>query len=100
MSPEEQQLLQRAIQLSEENNRMLHAMRRDAAWAKAWGVVKIIIIVAPLVWAYYYLQPYIAKVNQLYDQTQQLQADPAKSVEDFLKGINLPGQEKPRVQTK
>lgn len=85
MTPEQQQLLQQAIQLSQENNRMIRAMRRDAAWGKFWGVLKLIIIVAPMVWAWFYLQPYIQKINELYQQTQKVQNFSSENVQDWLK---------------
>ena len=67
MNPEEKELLQRALKLSEDNNRILHKMQRAAKWAALWGFIKFLIIVVPLVVGFLLLQPYLEPIRELYN---------------------------------
>ncbi|PIP55579.1 MAG: hypothetical protein CO183_02785 [Candidatus Zambryskibacteria bacterium CG_4_9_14_3_um_filter_42_9] len=59
MNPEEKALLERTLELSEENNRLLEKIEKRARWAVIWGFIKVIIIIVPLIAGYIYLQPFI-----------------------------------------
>lgn len=59
MEPEEREMLKKALELSEENNRMLHAIRRSMFWGRVARLVYWIVIIGAAVGAYYYLEPYI-----------------------------------------
>lgn len=72
MDPLGNEDLKTILALAQENNQMLHKIRREATWAKFWSVIKIILYLAPLIYAYYYIHPYIEKVNSLYEQTSQV----------------------------
>lgn len=67
MNPEERQLLERSLKLSEDNNRMLKKIERRARLAFVWGFVKVLIIVIPLVASYIFLEPYFNQVKNNYD---------------------------------
>jgi len=67
MSPEERQLLERTLKLSEENNFLLRKINRRARWAFLWGLVKILIVVIPLVIGFLYLQPYLDQAAANYN---------------------------------
>lgn len=72
MNPEEKHLLERTLKLSEENNKILLKMRRTAKWAVIWGVMKIVIFVAPFVIGYFYLEPYLGSIGETFNQAQEL----------------------------
>jgi len=59
MSPEEREMLRKALELSQENNKMLHAIRRGMFWGKVWRIIYWTVIIGGAIGAYYYLQPYI-----------------------------------------
>ena len=73
MSEEElKSLLRKNIELTEENNRMLHSIKRMTFWG---GVVKYlwwisILFVLPALAYYFYLAPYVEQAADTYTQFQ------------------------------
>ena len=67
---ETKQLLRRSIELAEENNDMLHKMRRNSRIQGAFKAFYWLVIIAVSFGSYYYLQPYLQKALALYDQAQ------------------------------
>ncbi|MDE1924965.1 MAG: hypothetical protein KGH79_02180 [Patescibacteria group bacterium] len=66
------ELVRQNISLSGETNKMLHAMRRGARWRTFFSIVWWLAIFAVSGAAYYYyLQPYLERLIQLYQQFQQ-----------------------------
>jgi len=59
MNPEDKALMERTLQLSEENNLILRKIERRARWVFVWGFIKAAVIIVPLVIGYLYLQPFI-----------------------------------------
>jgi len=72
MNPEEKELLNRSLRLSEENNKILRKMQRTARWALIWGLVKVIIVIVPLVLGVIYLQPFFDSASEVINQGVQL----------------------------
>ena len=70
MDPEQKNLLDRLVKLSEDNNRILHKMRRSARWGMFWGFVKFLIIAIPVVAGIIYLQPRLANLSNDYSQVK------------------------------
>jgi len=66
MTPEERQLLIQTNRLVEENHAMLRKMRRAALWTRAWHLLYWLIIVGISVGAYFYVQPYVEKLQDIY----------------------------------
>jgi len=71
MDPEVKELLRRNAKLSEDNNALLHKMHRGAVvsrWFRLlyWAAIVIVAIVG-----YYYAEPYLQKVIDLYNAAQQ-----------------------------
>lgn len=65
-------LIKKTLALSEENNRILRGMRRAARWGRFLTVAWWIAVIAVSWAAYsYYLQPYIQKAEQIYNQIGQ-----------------------------
>ena len=65
MDPEEKVLLERLVKLAEDNNQILHRMRRAAHWGMVWSFVKFLIILTPIIIGYLILQPYWNQIKQL-----------------------------------
>lgn len=66
MTPEERQLLIQTNRLVEENHTMLRKMRRAALWGRAWHLLYWLIIIGISVGAYFYVQPYVNQLLNLY----------------------------------
>ena len=78
-------LLRRNLELAQDNNRMLHAMRRNARLAAVGHFVYWVAFIALLGASYYfYVAPYVQKFEQAYESFQsnvkktQSQADQAQ----------------------
>ena len=84
MDEQEKAMLTEALQLSQENNKMLHAMRRQAHWSQVWGSIKWLLIIGSLIWSFYYLQPYLLQIAKLYQETQNVQSTSQGYFQNFL----------------
>lgn len=80
MSPEERELLNRSVALAEENNNILHAMRRSMRLQRIMTLVYWVFIIGSAVGAYYIIQPYLADMINIYGS--------AGSVLDSYNSIN------------
>ena len=60
MNDQEHKMLQEIIELSSENNLMLHKMLRAQRWASFWRFFYWTIIIGSLVIGYYWAEPYLA----------------------------------------
>jgi hypothetical protein len=65
------ELVRQSIALSQENNKMLHAMRRSARWGFLFRMVWWLTVfgVTGAVY-YYYLWPYTQQILELYQNAQ------------------------------
>ncbi len=79
MSPEEKKLLEKSVNLAEDNNRMLHSMRRSARWASIFRAIYWILIIGSALGAYYFIQPYVDQMVNIFNG--------AKSDLDNVSGI-------------
>lgn len=59
MNPEERTLLERTLELSEDNHKILKKIERRFRWAFIWGVIKVAIIIVPLVLGYLFIRPHL-----------------------------------------
>ena len=66
MSPEERELLNRSVELSEDNNKILHSMRRAQCISSIISFVYWVFIIGSAVGAYYFIQPYIDQIMSVY----------------------------------
>ncbi len=71
MNPEERELLNRAIKLSEENNKMLRSMRRSARFSSFIRLIYWIIIVVAAFSAYFFVKPYLDAAIKGYVEMQK-----------------------------
>ena len=72
MNPDEKALLERTFRLSEDNNKILRKLNRNARWAVMWGFIKIAIIIVPLVAGYIYLQPFLGEAARNFESIKEL----------------------------
>lgn len=70
MTPEERSLLERTHKLAEENNELLHSMRRMSRISTIGRIVYWVVILIAGFGAYYLIQPYVESVFGLYGQIQ------------------------------
>jgi len=70
MTPEERSLLQRIANTVEENNEMLHSIRRVQKWATIWRAVYWTVIIGSAIGAYWIIQPYIDQLLGVYSGAQ------------------------------
>jgi hypothetical protein len=66
MEPEDKEILRRVLELSQKNNKMLHSIQRSMFWGKVYRYIYWIIIIGVAIGAYYYLEPYINGILQVY----------------------------------
>jgi len=66
----DREILERILKLEQENYRILKALRSNQRWSVFWGFIKFLLLVVPLVAAYFYLQPYLEMIWATYQQAQ------------------------------
>lgn len=66
MTPEEREMLRKTLELSQENNKMLHAIRRSIFWGRVTRIVYWLFIIGAAIGLFYYLQPYIDTAVEVY----------------------------------
>ena len=66
MDPETKQLLKESLEVSKENNEMLKKIVRNQKWTNIYRVVYWGIIIFSSVGAYYFIQPYLSSMLNLY----------------------------------
>ncbi len=66
MSPEERELLNKCVTLSEDNNQILHSIKRSMRWASITRAIYWIFIIGSAIGALYFLQPYIDQLKSVY----------------------------------
>lgn len=63
MSPEEREMLERLLRISEQNNRILRVMRREVLWSRYFRVLYMLAIVGIAVAIYYFIKPYLGSLD-------------------------------------
>ncbi len=64
-----ERLVKKTLALTEENNKILRGMRSSARWGRFFSIVWWILVIAISGAAYYYyLQPYVEKATEIYNQ--------------------------------
>lgn len=88
MNPEEKEMLQNVSALTEENNKLLHKIRGVQRRATIWGTIKILVIIAIALGSFYYIEPYLNKIMDLYSSVSGIEQN-VKSVSDpsFLQDL-------------
>ncbi len=65
MDTEDRKKLNRALELSEENNKMLKSLVRNMRWGRLFKILYWAVIIAVSLGAFYYSQPYLDKAESL-----------------------------------
>ena len=90
MDSESKELLEESVELSKENNKMLQKIRGIQKREFIWRALKIVAIIALALGAYYYIEPYLNKVVNVYNSIIGIQQD-IKSTADSVKNVtNVP----------
>ncbi|HEY4503063.1 MAG TPA: hypothetical protein VJC14_01365 [Candidatus Paceibacterota bacterium] len=71
MDPESKKLLTDTLALTQENNSMLHDMKRTMRWQRIMSFVYWIFIVGSAVGAYYLIQPYVDSLMSAYGSASE-----------------------------
>lgn len=88
MDPESKKLLEETFALAQENNKMLHKVRSVQKWTAFWSWLKIILIIGITLGSFYFLEPYLNKMKDLYNSisgTEQKLNNSGSSFQDLLK---------------
>ena len=83
MNPEDRRLLERAVELSEENNKILHSIRRANRLGMIWKIIYWVAIIAISYGAYIYIQPYVDQLMTTYNGLVGTAASAQKTVSQF-----------------
>ncbi len=83
MNPDDKELLEKTFELAQENNQMLHSMRRSMRFGTFLRAIYWILILAGVVGSYIYVQPLIGSLLQSYQQAMGGFEDVKKSVNGF-----------------
>lgn len=67
MEPEEREMLKKALELSQENNKMLHSIKRHLLMGRIFRIVYWVVIIGAAIGIYYYIEPYVEGARQSYD---------------------------------
>jgi hypothetical protein len=63
------ELVRQAIAIGEENNVLLKKMRRSSRWSSFFRVIYWLIIIGLSVGAFYFIQPYVATMESLWQRS-------------------------------
>ena len=66
MSPEERELLNKAVSLAEDNNKILHYMKRSMHVSSIIKFIYWTIIIGSAIGAFYLFQPYINEIKNVF----------------------------------
>ena len=59
-------MLKKTLELAQDNNKMLHSIRRGMFWGKVVRVIYWVVIIGAAVGVYYYINPYIDSAISAY----------------------------------
>ncbi len=84
MDPESKQVLANILEISEENNKMLHKIRGVQKKEAIWSTLKFLAIMAVAFGSFYFLEPYFDKIMQVYqsfgDMQEKINESPLKNL--------------------
>ena len=83
MNPDDRKLLERAVALSEENNKILHGIRRANRWAIVYKIFYWVVIIAVSYGTYVYVQPYVDQLMKTYSGLVGSAASAKNTVSQF-----------------
>ena len=84
MTPEERELLERAVELGEENQKVLKSIKRSMTVSRVIRILYWVVIIGASVGLFYFFQPYIDKTVSFYGGL----SDGVGDVNSFLDSFN------------
>ena len=72
MDEEDKKMLEETLELEKENNKLIRKVRSVQKQAHFFRVAYYVIIVGIAVGAFYFLQPYIDRVESVWDETSAI----------------------------
>ena len=84
MDPEAKKLLEENLKLSQENNAILHKLRRSMQIRRVMSIVYWVFIIGSAVGAYYFIEPYVGSVRDAYSGAKQ----DLTGVQEFFQKLN------------
>ncbi len=66
MDPESKKLLENTLNLAEDNNKILHSMKRSMHIASIMRFIYWAFIIGSAIGAYYFIQPYLDQLMSIY----------------------------------
>jgi hypothetical protein len=89
MEAEEKKLLQETFELVQENNEMLVKIRNVQKREAAWFVFKLTITIGIILGTFYWLEPYINKILDIYGRIFDVQGElnNPTTIRDLLKSL-------------
>ncbi len=70
MDPESKKLLEDTYRLAEDNNKMLHSVRRSMRIGRIMTIIYWVLIIGSAFGAYYFVQPYLTQLIEVYGGTK------------------------------
>ncbi len=92
MDPRDREMLEQALELAEENNKLLKRLYTSMWWSRITRVLYWVIIIGTAVGAYYYVEPYLNSILKLYNNIPSAFGGVQKIIDAEAKINALPGQ--------
>jgi len=77
------------LELTRDNNRMLHRMRRSMIWSKIFTFLYWMVILGVMGASYYFLQPYVTKYWDVYQSTMKTLEGVQQTGSTFQRDISV-----------
>jgi len=71
MTPEEREMLEQTLELTRDNNKILHKIRRNNIISSIIRALYWIIILGTAFGAYYFIQPYLSMIGEGYIEIRE-----------------------------
>ena len=84
MDPDDKELVRATLNLAKENNRMLKSLYSSYRWSRILRITYWVIVIGLALTGYYYAQPYLEKVRDIYHEIQQKVETTSNSVKSAL----------------
>ena len=85
MDPEMRIMVRDLLELTKENNAMLHKMHRGLFWGRVFSLFYWLIVAGGFVASYYYLEPYINSAISTYEKVSTGAQKSNTMMQDFEK---------------
>ncbi|MCX6738445.1 MAG: hypothetical protein NT098_00125 [Candidatus Parcubacteria bacterium] len=72
LEPKEEKLLEETYKIEKENNELLRDLHSSMMWGRVFKFFYWFIIIGLMFGSFYYAQPYIEKMMNLYEQASKL----------------------------